>query len=74
MLRPCPAHQLRRSLLRMLQYYGVAAVACTPNLLVAAILSGSFYGMSWAWLLSPVRCCTPVAPMGGALLKWAATA
>ena len=28
----------------VLQYYGVAAVACTPNLLVAAILSGSFYG------------------------------
>ena len=32
----------------MLQYYGVAAVACTPNLLVAAILSGSFYGASTA--------------------------
>ena len=27
----------------VMQYYGVAAVACTPNLLYAAILSSSFY-------------------------------
>ena len=26
-------------------YYGVACVAITPNLMVAAILSGAFYGL-----------------------------
>ena len=26
-------------------YYGIACVAITPNLLMAAILSGSFYGL-----------------------------
>ena len=28
----------------VMQYYGVAAVACTPNILIAAIVSGFFYG------------------------------
>lgn len=41
--------QLHGLTLCMVQYYGVAAVACTPNILIAAIVSGFFYGEADLW-------------------------
>ena len=39
---PAPQRCIRADVCCPAAYYGVAAVACTPNLLVAAIISGSF--------------------------------
>ena len=41
-------------------YYGVAAVALTPNLLMAAIISGAFYGVpacSLHWVPAAAEYC-----------------
>ena len=41
---------------RMVQFFGIAAVACTPNLLMATIVSSVFYGKAQIAATGAHRC------------------